>query len=69
MQNFFEGEAQIHYGDADFTIMQTGGYVRCAVTGEKIILNQLKYWSAERQEAYKDAAASLKAWKKANGSD
>jgi hypothetical protein len=26
--------------------------VRCAVTGEPIPLDQLKYWSVERQEAY-----------------
>jgi len=26
----------------------------------------LRYWNADRQEAYKDAAASLEAWKKAN---
>jgi len=25
------------------------------------------YWNADRQEAYKDAAASLEAWKKENG--
>jgi len=65
MNNFFEGEAQLHYGDADFTILKTGGFVRCAVTGETIPLNQLRYWSPDRQEAYKDAQASLDAWKKA----
>ncbi len=58
-----QGEAQIHYGDSDFTIMQTGSYVTCAVTGEKIPLERLRYWSAVRQEAYKDAAASLEAHK------
>jgi len=26
----------------------------------------LRYWNADRQEAYKDAAASLEAWKKEN---
>ncbi len=63
MNSFFQnqGEAQIHYGDADFTIMKTGAYVICAVTGQKIPLDRLRYWSADRQEAYKDAAASLEA--------
>ena len=65
MSNFFEGEAKLHYGDADFTILETGNFVRCAVSGDPIPLNQLKYWSAARQEAYKDAGASLTAWKKA----
>lgn len=63
MDTFFKGEAKLHYGDSDFTIMQTGSFVNCAVTGESIPIQHLKYWSAERQEAYKDAAASLAAWK------
>lgn len=67
MNNFFQnqGEAQIHFGDSDFTIMKTGAFVHCAVTGEKIPLDRLRYWNAERQEAYKDAAASLIAFQKA----
>jgi hypothetical protein len=65
MSNLFQGEAKIHFGDADFTILETGNFINCAVTGDPIPLNQLRYWSAERQEAYKDASASLAAWKKA----
>ena len=61
-----QGEAQIHYGASDFTIMEMGAYVICASTGQKIPIDRLRYWSEERQEAYKDAAASLGAWKKAN---
>jgi hypothetical protein len=33
--------------------------VRCAVTGEPIALDELKYWSVERQEAYASPAAVL----------
>ncbi len=66
MNSLFSGEAQIHYGPSDFTIMEPGGYVICAITGERITIDQLRYWNAERQEAYKDASASLEAWKKAN---
>ena len=61
-----QGEAKIHFGASDFTIMDMGAYVICAVTGEKILLDRLRYWSEARQEAYIDAAASLEAWKKAN---
>lgn len=57
---FGEGEAQIHYTDADFTIQKPGRFVLCAVTGEKILLENLRYWSVARQEAYLDAAAALK---------
>jgi len=45
--------------------MVTGSYVICAVTQERIPLDRLRYWSAERQEAYKDAAASLEGFKRA----
>jgi hypothetical protein len=67
MTGFFknQGEAKIHYGASDFTIMETGSYVLCSVTGEKIPLEMLRYWNADRQEAYKDAAASLEGFKRA----
>lgn len=52
-------EARLKYMDADFQILQTGDFVRCAVTGQKIALNELRYWSVEHQEAYADAAAAL----------
>lgn len=65
MTQFFQGEAKLHYGDSDFTIMETGAFVKCAVTGEKIPLDRLRYWNAARQEAYKDAGASLEGWKRA----
>lgn len=45
-------EAEIRYLDADFRVLRPGGYVRCAVTGQPIPLDELRYWSAERQEAY-----------------
>jgi len=54
------GEARIRYLDADFQILSPGTFVRCAVTGKAIPLDELKYWSVERQEAYADVAASLK---------
>jgi len=53
------GEAKIEYLDGDFRILRPGGYVRCAVTGEPIPLDELRYWSVERQEAYSSPAASM----------
>ena len=38
--------------DGDYRIVRPGSYVRCAVTGDAIPLDELKYWSVERQEAY-----------------
>lgn len=56
-----EREARVHYGDGDFALLSPGDYVICAVTGRRIPIAELRYWSVERQEAYVDAAASLKA--------
>jgi hypothetical protein len=36
-----------------------GSYVICAVTGRRISLADLRYWSVDRQEPYADAEASL----------
>lgn len=62
--NRFEGpgakEARIRYLDGDFQVASPGSFVRCAVTGETIPLDELKYWSVARQEAYLNAAISLK---------
>ncbi len=54
------GEARIRYLDADFQVITPGSHVRCAVTGESIALEELKYWSVEHQEPYVDALASFK---------
>lgn len=64
MMNRFEGpgarEARIRYLDGDFQIASPGSFVRCAVTGEAIPIDELRYWSVARQEAYINAATSLK---------
>ena len=70
MMNRFEGpgarEARIRYLDGDFQVTSPGSFVRCAVTGESIPLDELKYWSVARQEPYINAAASLKREMEAN---
>jgi len=64
MMNRFEGpggkEARIRYLDGDFQVTSPGAFVRCAVTGESIPLDELKYWSVARQEAYASAEHALK---------
>ena len=57
--------ARIHYMAGTFRVLSNGDHVICAVTGVRIPLHELKYWSVERQEAYVDADASLKAEKAA----
>jgi hypothetical protein len=53
--------ARIHYLAGTFRLLSDGDHVVCAVTGERIPLHDLRYWSVERQEPYVDAAASQKA--------
>ena len=53
-------EAQVQYLDGDFRVIRPGLYVLCAVTGAAIALDELRYWSVERQEAYASPEASLR---------
>jgi hypothetical protein len=56
----FKGEAKVKYLDGEVQVLTPGDFVRCAVTGRNIALDDLRYWSVELQEAYIDAASSLK---------
>lgn len=53
--------ARIQYLDGTFRLLSTGDHVVCVITGVKIPLDELRYWSVARQEPYVDAAASLEA--------
>jgi hypothetical protein len=53
------GEAEVKYLDGDFRVVRPGSFVRCAVTGVPIALEELKYWSVDRQEAYASPEAVL----------
>jgi hypothetical protein len=60
--------ARVRYLPGTFRVLSNGDHVLCAVTGARIALHDLKYWSVARQEAYVDADASLKAEKRAGNS-
>ena len=53
------GEAEVKYLDGDFRVLRPGAFVRCAVTGTPIPLEELKYWSVDLQEAYVSPEAVL----------
>lgn len=59
--------ARLHYMPYSFRVLQAGDHVLCAVTGQKIALQDLRYWSIARQEAYAGADASVQAELKARG--
>jgi hypothetical protein len=55
-----ERPATLHYGPNGYRVLSSGGFVLCAVTGERIQLESLRYWSVARQEAYADAASATR---------
>lgn len=56
-------EAVVRYEDAEYTVLRPGAFVRCAVTGEAIPLEDLRYWNVDRQEAYRSADEAMIRWK------
>jgi len=61
------GEALIRYGDAEFQVLRPGAFVICAVTGRQIPIDQLRYWSVDRQEPYIDSEAASRRWRELSG--
>ena len=55
-----EVEAELDYRDGEYRVRRAGTFVRCAVTGEPIALEELRYWSVDRQEAYSSPEARLR---------
>ncbi|MEM6908898.1 MAG: DUF2093 domain-containing protein, partial [Pseudomonadota bacterium] len=41
-------------------VLRPGQHVLCAISGEVIPLEELRYWSAEHQEAYASAEIATK---------
>jgi hypothetical protein len=54
-----KGEARLRYSDGEYKIILNGDFVRCAVSGEPIMLGELRYWNVELQEAYASAEISM----------
>ena len=53
--------ARLHYMANGFRVLAPGDHVLCAVTGERIAIDSLRYWSVERQEPYASAEVAMKA--------
>jgi len=61
-KGFSSSEAQVRYLDGDYVVVRPGSFVRCAITGKPIPLDELSYWNVDRQEAYADYAAAHEAY-------
>ena len=53
--------AKLYYMPNGFRPLTAGDHVLCAVTGEAIALDELRYWSVEKQEPYATAQISARA--------
>ena len=47
-----EKKAKLIFKHNSFEILEEGDYVLCAVSGKKIMLQNLTYWNVDFQEAY-----------------
>ncbi len=52
--------ASLFYQANGFRVLTPGKHVTCAVTGEAIALETLRYWSVERQEPYASPEAATR---------
>lgn len=53
--------ARLHYMAGTFRVLSPGDHVVCAVSGERVPLESLRYWSVAKQEAYATAEIATKA--------
>ena len=53
--------AKLRYGPNDIRALQPGDHVICAQSGAIIPLDELRYWSVARQEAYATPDLATKA--------
>jgi hypothetical protein len=53
--------ARLVFGPNGFRMLSSGDHVLCAVSGVPIALDDLRYWSVDRQEAYATPALATAA--------
>ena len=44
--------AKLKYLPNNFNVLEPGDHVICAISGKKIMLENLTYWNVNKQEAY-----------------
>tara|TARA_B100002052_G_scaffold266516_1_gene263760 strand:- start:113 stop:304 length:192 start_codon:yes stop_codon:yes gene_type:complete len=44
--------AKLKYLPNNFIVLEEGDYVLCAISGKKILLENLNYWNVDLQEPY-----------------
>ena len=52
-------EAKLLYFSGSYDVISPGNFVRCAVTKKKILIENLRYWCPDLQEAYLSGEVSF----------
>jgi hypothetical protein len=60
-------EAKLRYLDHEYEVITPGDFVRCSVTGDPIRIENLRYWSVEKQVPFKSARESFLDYRKQRG--
>ncbi len=53
--------AKLHYMPNNFRLLSPGDHILCAISGAPVPLEDLRYWSVEKQEGYANAELSVQA--------
>ncbi len=53
--------ARLHYMANGFRLLSAGDHVVCAISGERIALDDLRYWSVVNQQPYASAEIATRA--------
>lgn len=53
--------ARLHYLANQFRVLASGDHVVCAISGERIPIDELRYWSVAKQEPYASAEIATRA--------
>jgi hypothetical protein len=60
LMNSADRPAMLYYQPNGFRVLSPGTHVLCAVSGEAVALEALRYWCVERQEAYASPALAAR---------
>jgi len=53
--------ARLHYMANGFRVLSPGDHVVCGVTGTRVPLEELRYWSVASQQAFASASVATEA--------
>ena len=55
-----DGLAELEYLDGEYRVTRPGSFVICALSGMRIPVDALRYWSVDLQEAYASPDIALR---------